>query len=208
MVRHNNVIPNQHFKKKWQFMVRTWFNQPARKVRRRAARAEKAAKIAPRPTGGCLKPVVRGQTVKYNLKQRLGRGFTLDELKEAGLSPKVAQTVGISVDHRRRNRSVEGMQANVERLKEYKAKLVVFPKNAKKPKAGDSSAADCAAATQLTGTVLPLAKKEKKVEFAAITADMKAKRAYATLRLAQMNQRRDGQRKKAAEEAAAAEKAK
>ncbi len=35
MVKHNNVIPNQHFKKKWQFRVKTWFNQPARKQRRR-----------------------------------------------------------------------------------------------------------------------------------------------------------------------------
>jgi large subunit ribosomal protein L13e len=35
MVRHNNVIPNGHFKKKWQFRVKTWFNQPARKLRRR-----------------------------------------------------------------------------------------------------------------------------------------------------------------------------
>ena len=35
MVKHNNEVPNQHFKKKWQFNVRTWFNQPARKVRRR-----------------------------------------------------------------------------------------------------------------------------------------------------------------------------
>jgi large subunit ribosomal protein L13e len=35
MVKHNNVIPNQHFKKKWQFRVKTWFNQPARKLRRR-----------------------------------------------------------------------------------------------------------------------------------------------------------------------------
>jgi large subunit ribosomal protein L13e len=31
----NNVIPNNHFHKKWQFMVKTWFNQPARKIRRR-----------------------------------------------------------------------------------------------------------------------------------------------------------------------------
>lgn len=35
MVRHNNVIPNGHWKKKWQFRVRTWFNQPARKLKRR-----------------------------------------------------------------------------------------------------------------------------------------------------------------------------
>jgi hypothetical protein len=41
MVRHNNQIPNQHFKKHWHggkngkgSLVRTWFNQPARKLRR------------------------------------------------------------------------------------------------------------------------------------------------------------------------------
>ncbi len=34
-MKHNNVIPNGHFKKKWQFYVKTWFNQPARKHRRR-----------------------------------------------------------------------------------------------------------------------------------------------------------------------------
>ena len=34
MVKHNNQIPNRHFKKKWQFHVKTWFNQPARKARR------------------------------------------------------------------------------------------------------------------------------------------------------------------------------
>jgi large subunit ribosomal protein L13e len=34
MVKHNNVIPNGHFKG-WQNYVKTWFNQPARKQRRR-----------------------------------------------------------------------------------------------------------------------------------------------------------------------------
>ena len=35
MVQHYNLIPNQLFKKDWQENVRTWFNQPARKLRRR-----------------------------------------------------------------------------------------------------------------------------------------------------------------------------
>jgi large subunit ribosomal protein L13e len=35
MVSLNNVLPNAHFKKKWRGFVRTWFNQPARKIRRR-----------------------------------------------------------------------------------------------------------------------------------------------------------------------------
>jgi large subunit ribosomal protein L13e len=130
MVRHNNQVPNAHFHKKWQFYVRTWFNQPARKLRRRkgkgfqfvtslpgrlsmcsmdffslhgnpcgpelsyicdkhmlssvmktAARAEKAKAVFPRPAAGVLKPVVRGETIKYNRKLRLGKGFTLEELK-------------------------------------------------------------------------------------------------------------------------------
>lgn len=46
-----------------------------------AARAEKARALFPRPTAGALRPVVRGQTIKYNMKQKLGRGFSLEELK-------------------------------------------------------------------------------------------------------------------------------
>ncbi|KAK9200246.1 hypothetical protein WN944_015443 [Citrus x changshan-huyou] len=80
-MKHNNVIPNGHFKKHWQNYVKTWFNQPARKNRRRVARQKKAVKIFPRPTAGPLRPVVHGQTLKYNMKLRAGRGFTLEELK-------------------------------------------------------------------------------------------------------------------------------
>lgn len=35
--------------------------------------------------------------------------------------------------------SEEGKALNVERLKAYKARLIVFPRNAKKPKKGDST---------------------------------------------------------------------
>ena len=133
MVKHNNVIPNGHFKKHWQNYVKTWFNQPARKERRRIggyrnfshlgfpyfgpellhfllfihtnmiflpiwgqiiltdqyvksflARQKKAVKIFPRPTTGKLRPIVHGQTLKYNMKVRSGRGFSLEELKVGG----------------------------------------------------------------------------------------------------------------------------
>jgi len=86
-----------------------------------------------------LRPAVRGQTVRYNVKIREGRGFTLAELKEAGIGRKEARGVGIVVDHRRRNLSVEGKQLNVERLKAYKERLIVFPRKTGKPKKGDSS---------------------------------------------------------------------
>ncbi len=62
------------------------------------------------------------------MKIREGRGFTLAELKEAGIARKQARGVGIVVDHRRRNLSEEGKALNVERLKAYKEKLIVFPR--------------------------------------------------------------------------------
>lgn len=138
VLKHNNQLPNQHFRKDWQLRVKTWFNQPGRKLRRRRNRIKKAELIAPRPIDGLLRPAVRCQTVKYNTKLRLGRGFTLDELKEAGIRRKEARSIGIAVDHRRRNKSLESLQLNAQRLSEYKAKLIVFPKKANKPKAGDS----------------------------------------------------------------------
>ena len=215
MVRGNNQVPNQHFKKKWHNVigkvnpiggVRTWFNQPARKVRRRTARAAKAAAVFPRPAAGPLRPVVRGQTVKYNSKRREGRGFTLEELKEAGIPAKMARSIGIAVDPRRRNRSLESLQDNVNRLKAYKAALVVFPRRANKPKAGDSTAEECKAASQFAGKLMPVTAAKPVLEKIAITDAMKAESAYATLRLERMNKRMAGMRKKRAEDAAAAEK--
>merc|ERR1712241_1267306 len=130
--KHNNVIQNAHFKKDWQNRVKTWFDQPARKIRRANNRKAKAAKVAPRPTA-TLKPIVRCPTIKYNKKQRLGRGFTLEEIKAAGLNKNFARTIGIAIDYRRRNKSVESLQKNVQRLKEYRSKLILFPKKLSKP---------------------------------------------------------------------------
>merc|ERR1712212_744579 len=90
-------IPNGHFHKDWQRYVKTWFNQPARKIRRRNKRSAKAARVAPRPTSN-LRPVVACPTFKYDIKQRAGRGFTLEEVKAAGLSKSQARTIGIAVD--------------------------------------------------------------------------------------------------------------
>ena len=49
MVKHNNVIPNAHFKKHWQERIRVTLDQPVRKKRRRLARKAKAAAIAKYP---------------------------------------------------------------------------------------------------------------------------------------------------------------
>merc|ERR1712149_157368 len=88
--KRNNILANAHFHKDWKRRVRTWFNQPARKERRQNARKDKAAAIAPRPAGGALRPAVRCQTARYNIRVRAGRGFTADELKGAGFSVREA----------------------------------------------------------------------------------------------------------------------
>jgi len=68
-----------------------------------------------------------------------GRGFTIEELKLAGIRRKEAKSIGIAVDARRRSKSEEGQKINVERLQEYKNRLVVFPKKAGVSKKGDST---------------------------------------------------------------------
>jgi large subunit ribosomal protein L13e len=151
-MKHNNAIPRAHFRKEWERRVKTWFNQPGRKQRRRENRVAKAARVYPRPVNA-LRPVVQAPTKKYNAHSRLGRGFTREELKAAGLNHKYARSIGISTDKRRKNRSEESLQRNVARLKEYVGKLVLFPVKAKKPTKRDSDAAALKAATQFKGDI-------------------------------------------------------
>merc|ERR1712088_772559 len=203
--KRNNIVPNQHFHKDWQNYVKTWFNQPARKIRRRQNRIAKAAKLAPRPIGK-LRPVVSCPTYKYNLKQRAGRGFTLEEIKAAGLSKKFARTIGIAVDHRRRNKSVESLQLNTQRLKEFKSKMILFPINAKKPRKGDATAEEMSKAVQLAGTKVMAPKAlTKRPRAMAITADMQAFKAFQTIRQARAFKRLHGIRAKKAADAEADE---
>lgn len=188
MVRHNNMLPNVHLGKDWQEKVKTWFNQPGRKHRRQVKRAAKAAKVAPNPTH-TLKPIVRGQTNKYNNKIRLGRGFTKEELKKAGiLSLNYARSLGIAIDLRRKDTSNEAQTANVNRLKEYLAKMILYPRKKadkkavvkeateeqlKAPEAKEQNTCKC---------VIPLPKEEVGYTFAPITKEMKSANVYKTQR--------------------------
>ena len=188
MVRHNNMLPNVHLGKDWQEKVKTWFNQPGRKHRRQLKRAAKAAKVAPNPTH-TLKPIVRGQTNKYNNKIRLGRGFTKEELKKAGiLSLNYARSIGIAIDLRRKDTSNEAQTANVNRIKEYLAKMILYPRKKadkkalvkeateeqlKAPEAKEQNTCKC---------VIPLPKEEVGYTFAPITKEMKSANVYKTQR--------------------------
>ena len=83
-VKGKNAIPINHFHKDWQKHIRCWFDQPMRKKRRARARLQRASRVYPRPVES-LRPVVRCPTTRYNTKTRLGRGFTLDELRAANV---------------------------------------------------------------------------------------------------------------------------
>lgn len=67
-------------------------------------------------------------------------------LQEAGIPRKLAPTIGISVDPRRQNLSVESLTLNVARLKAYRARLILFPRKAGQAKTGDATKEEVAAA--------------------------------------------------------------
>ena len=80
-----------------------------------------------------MRPAVRGQTNRYNGKIKLGRGFTVRELREAGVrGVEYARSIGIAVDLRRKDTSNESLKLNASRLKEYLAKLILYPRSAGK----------------------------------------------------------------------------
>ncbi|QPG73283.1 60S ribosomal protein L13 [Brettanomyces nanus] len=187
----NYALLKNHFKKHWQRRVRVHLDQAGKKVSRRHARIVKAAAIAPKPVD-LLRPIVRCPTLKYNRKVRAGRGFSLSEVKAAGLNPKYARTVGIAVDHRRVNKSVEGFEANVARLESYKKSLIVFDKNTKP--AGEQVSVAAA---------FPI--EQPAPETAPRAVVVPEETAFKTLRFAKSEKKYKGIRaKKAADKAAAA----
>jgi len=127
----------------------------------------------------------------------------LDELKAAGIATKYAKTIGIAVDHRRKNRSTESLQSNVQRLKEYKSKLIVFPKKQSKPKQGDSEEADLSVAAQLQGPIIPIVTSKPVNKARLITEEEKSRSAFRTMRMARSNARLIGIRAKRAKQAEA-----
>ncbi|MCJ1450273.1 60S ribosomal protein L13 [Mycoblastus sanguinarius] len=196
-------------------------HNPGRKSRRRNARLSKAAAVAPRPVDK-LRPVVRCPTIKYNRRIRAGRGFSLAELKEAGIPRKFAPTIGISVDPRRANLSTESLTINVARLKAYRERLILFPRRSGQHKQGDSSKEEVGAyakgdkeieVARKTDYVLPITNQAKEEAIGEVKRSEMPKgteNAYRVLRDARSEARLVGVREKRAkakaEEAAATKK--
>ncbi|KAL8999394.1 MAG: hypothetical protein Q9188_005889 [Gyalolechia gomerana] len=205
-IKHNQQIPHNHFRKDWQRRVRCHFDQPGRKSRRRNARLQKAGAVAPRPVDK-LRPIVRCPSVKYNRRVRAGRGFSLAELKEASIPRKLAPTIGISVDPRRANLSTESLAANVDRLKAYRARLILFPRRTGQHKELDSSKEEIVEHTKegkvvrKTGLALPITNISREEAIGEVSkGDMPegTEGAYRKLREARSDARLVGVREKRA----------
>jgi len=124
-------------------------------------------------------------------------------LQAAGIPRKVAPTIGIAVDPRRQNLSQESLKENVERLKEYKKRLIVFPRRNGEPRKGDGSAADVKWAKKGEGLVANIAEDLAVVNVAKIH-EVKLKdvdgedAAYRKLRETRADARYVGMREKRA----------
>jgi ribosomal protein L13E len=83
---------------------------------------------------------VKPKILKPNGQQRSGRGFSLEELKKAGIDPAEAKRLEIPVDKRRKtahDQNVKIVKAYAEKAKariEAKRKQKLQPKTEKKAK--------------------------------------------------------------------------
>ena len=145
-------------------------------------RAAKAASAAPRPVSR-LYPTLHCPTQKHCSKLRLGRGFSLAELKAAKITPQLASSVGIAVDNRRTNKSAESLLLNVARLENYKAKLVIIPRKGSKIKAGDAADFPGSATVQCLDKVLtaPTKPSKNRMDFVEV-GNIDQANAYQQLR--------------------------
>ncbi len=99
----------------------------------------------------------------------------------------------------------------MDRLKEYKAKLVMYPRHANKPKKGEINDAtkeqvQTAKTQNKTQTVLALPTLDKSLETVAITDNMKKFLAHSMLRRLRRDKFWQGKREKRAREAEEAKK--
>lgn len=182
--------------------VKCFFNVNGHKTVRANKRAERAAARSPAPLD-LLRPTAKCCTRRYASKVRFGRGFSLEEIRAAGLTPAFARTVGIAVDHRRHG-SNQMEEANIQRLTTYKANLVLFPRVEGKAKKGEIADSTTRLDTPQNdvGRVLPLPPVKVRVGLAALTKDLKSKKVYRSIRQARIDRKYEGKRVKRAKDAA------
>ena len=152
----------------------------------RKNRIAKAKLIAPNPTHK-LRPIVRGQTNKYNSKVRLGKGFTVAELKEAQINGiNYARSLGIAIDLKRKDTCKETTSLNAQRIKDYVSRMILYPrkegkldKKAQVKEATEEQLKAPEAKMQNTcKKIIPFPKEEPGYSFSAIPDALKKENIY------------------------------
>lgn len=133
----------------------------------------------------------------------------MQEIKAVGLGVQFARSIGISVDHRRKNRCQESLNRNKERLTKYLNKLVLFPRDDKHPvtKAKTGIINDTPKENQKVDNsaevnALPKLVKRVKPVGKVILDSLRKGQAFRTLRTEWAHQKSEGKRLKKEREAA------
>mmetsp|Transcript_14189 Transcript_14189/g.36241 ORF Transcript_14189/g.36241 Transcript_14189/m.36241 type:complete len:224 (-) Transcript_14189:468-1139(-) len=128
MVKHNNTTKSGHFKKTWQKRVKTWFKSPSKKLKRRNNRDQINKYLL---SNGFFKknfrPIVHCPTKVHNIRVKIGRGFSNEEIRNTEISPKMVSSLGISLDKRRKNRKKIRL-FNQKRLENYFKNIEIIEK--------------------------------------------------------------------------------
>lgn len=111
----------------------------------------------------------------------------MEELRVAVIHKKVAQVIGISVDPKKWNKSMESLQSNMQQLKGYQSKLILFPRKLSAPEKGKNSAEELKLVTQLAGVITPMGNVYKKEEARVITEEEKNFKAFTSLSMTSAN---------------------
>jgi large subunit ribosomal protein L13e len=133
-------------------------------------------------------------------------------VQAAGIPRLEAAKIGIAIDGRRQNMSEESLAANVERLKAYKARLIILPRKSNKVKKGETKAEEVAkmSTSRTVAGALPVIRAAPGVTEIKKGDMPKAVEggAYRKLRTVRSDARLVGVREKRAKEKADAEAAK
>ena len=153
--------------------------------------------IPPPPT------IIGNPTASNWTRDGFGRYSDSDKISSqaANIPRLVAPTIGISVDYRRQNLSEESLTRNVERLKAYRSRLVLFPKKGKgkRPEVPENSVARLTHALPFTAVAAAVTEIKKS------DIPKSDESAYTKLRKARSDARLVGVREKRAKEKAEAE---
>lgn len=115
------------------------------------------------PAWGPTRPIVRYPTMRYHTRVRAGRDFSLEEL---GVAVSTGKRVAASQHLWTKGRAANPLnhyRPHSARPKDYRSKLMLFPRKPSAPKR-EGSAEEFKSPTQLTEPVMPIwnvCKKEK-----------------------------------------------